>query len=184
MPLFGRGVGVVLRSQPEPLSLIPALRSSIAKVNNEHVVYTIQTLKQIVSDSLADRRFSMVLLGLFAALALLLASIGIYGVISYLVGQQIHEIGTRMALGAQRRDVLRLVLGRGIVLGVIGVALGAVLAFILTRQMKGMIYGVSAADPLTFVGVSLLLILVAIVASYVPARRAMGIDPMMALRYE
>jgi len=126
----------------------------------------------------------MLLLGAFAGLALLLSSIGIFGVISYLVGQRIQEIGTRMALGAQRKDVLQLVLGRGVVLAAIGVAAGAILAFGLTRQMRSMIYGVSAADPVTFVAVSILLMLVAIAACYVPARRAMRVDPMMALRYE
>ena len=174
----------MLRSQTEPLALLPMLRRSVAQLNSEYVIYSVQTLQQIISDSLADRRFSMVLLGLFAGLALLLSSIGIYGVISYLVGQRIQEIGTRIALGAQRKDVLQLILGRGIALAAIGVGVGSVLAFVLTRQMRNMIYGVSAADPLTFFAVSLLLMLVAIAACYVPARRAMRVDPMMALRYE
>jgi len=184
MPLVKRGIGVVLRSETEPWSLLPAIRHSISRVNNEHVIYGAATLEEIVSDSLADRRFAMLLLGIFAGLALLLSSIGIYGVISYLVGQRVQEIGTRMALGAQRRDVLQLILGRGIMLAAIGVGVGAVLAFGLTREMRSMIYGVSAADPVTFLGVSLLLIVVAVVACYVPARRAMRVDPMMALRYE
>ncbi|HJW99799.1 MAG TPA: ABC transporter permease [Terriglobales bacterium] len=184
MTLVSSGVGVVLRSQTEPLALLPMLRRSVAQLNSEYVIYSVETLQQIISDSLADRRFSMVLLGLFAGLALLLSSIGIYGVISYLVGQRIQEIGTRIALGAQRKDVLQLILGRGIALAAIGVGVGSVLAFVLTRQMRNMIYGVSAADPLTFFAVSLLLMLVAIAACYVPARRAMRVDPMMALRYE
>ena len=184
MPLFSRGVGAILRSEADPRSLLPAARSAIAKVNNEHVVYEVQTLDEVISDSLAERRFSMILLGLFAGLAVLLSSIGIYGVISYLVGQRIQEIGTRIALGAQRKDVLRLVLGRGVMLAAIGVGVGAVLAFGLTRQMRSMIYGVSAADPVTFLAVSVLLMLVAVAACYVPARRAMRVDPMMALRYE
>jgi ABC-type antimicrobial peptide transport system permease subunit len=184
MPLIKRGIGMLVRTQTAPLLLFPSIRLSVSRVSNEHVVYEGQTLQQIVSDSLADRRFAMMLLGAFAGLALLLSSIGIYGVISYLVGQRIQEIGTRMALGAQRRDVLQLILGRGVALAAIGVGVGAVLAFGLTRQMRSMIYGVSAADPLTFLAVSVLLMLVAVAACYVPARRAMGVDPMMALRYE
>jgi len=184
MPLVSQGVGVVLRSQTEPLSLLPALRHSVAQVNSEHVVYAADTLEQIVSDSLAERRFAMILLGLFAALALLLSTIGIYGVISYLVGQRIQEIGTRIALGAQRKDVLQLILGRGIGLAAMGIVLGSALACILTRQMRSMIYGVSAADPITFLAVALLLMIVAASACYVPARRAMRVNPMMALRCE
>jgi putative ABC transport system permease protein len=174
----------MVRSNVNPLSLMPALRASVSKVNHEHVIYNVQTFDQIITDSLAERRFAMVLLGLFAALALLLSTIGIYGVISYLVGQRIPEIGTRMALGAQRKDVLELILGRGIALAGIGVALGSLLALLLTRQMRNMIYGVSATDPLTFGGVALLLMLVATAACYVPARRAMRVDPMSALRHE
>ena len=184
MPLVKRGIGMVLRSTTEPLSLLPAIRHSISRVHNEHVVYGVRTLDQIISDSLADRRFAMVLLGAFAGLALLLSSIGIFGVISYLVGQRMQEIGMRMALGAQRKDVLRLVLGRGAVLAAIGVAVGALLAFALTRQMRSMIYGVSTEDPVTFVAVSLLLMLVGVAACYLPARRAMRVDPMVALRHE
>jgi putative ABC transport system permease protein len=174
----------MVRSKADPLSLLPALRVAVSKVNHEHVIYNVQTLDQIISDSLAERRFSMVLLGLFAGLALLLSTIGIYGVISYLVGQRVPEIGTRMALGAQRKDILQLILGRGIALAAGGVILGSLLALILTRQMRSMIYGVTATDPLTFAGVALLLMLIATVACYVPARRAMRVDPMAALRHE
>ncbi|HEU5233706.1 MAG TPA: ABC transporter permease [Terriglobales bacterium] len=183
-PLLNRGAYLMLRSSVDPLTLLPALRASISKVNHEHVIYNVRTFDQIISDSLAERRFSMILLGLFAALALVLSSIGIYGVISHLVGQRVPEIGTRMALGAQRKDVLRLILGRGIALSAAGVILGSLLALILTRQMRSMIYGVTATDPLTFAGVALLLMLVATGACYMPARRAMRVDPMSALRHE
>ncbi|HKU26034.1 MAG TPA: ABC transporter permease [Candidatus Sulfotelmatobacter sp.] len=183
-PLLNRGAYLMIRSKADPRSLLPALRASVSKVNHEHVIYNAQTFDQIISDSLAERRFAMVLLGLFAGLALLLSTIGIYGVISYLVGQRIPEIGTRMALGAQRKDVLQLILGRGMALATGGVILGSLLALILTRQMRSMIYGVTATDPLTFGGVALLLILIATAACYVPARRAMQIDPMSALRHE
>ena len=174
----------MLRSSVDPLTLLPALRASVSNVNHEHVIYNVRTFDQIISDSLAERRFSMILLGLFAALALVLSSIGIYGVISYLVGQRVPEIGTRIALGAQRKDVLQLILGRGILLAAAGVILGSLLALILTRQMRSMIYGVSTTDPLTFAGVALLLMLVATAACYIPARRAMRVDPMSALRHE
>ena len=183
-PLLNRGAYLMLRSSVDPLTLLPALRASVAKVNHEHVIYNVRTFDQIIADSLAERRFAMVLLGLFAGLALLLSTIGIYGVISYLVGQRVPEIGTRMALGAQRKDVLQLILGRGIALAAAGVLLGSLLALVLTRQMRNMIYGVTATDPLTFGGVALLLILVATAACYAPARRAMQIDPMSALRHE
>ena len=183
-PLLSRGAYLMLRSKVDPLSLLPALRSSVSKVNHEYVIYNVQTFEQIISDSLAERRFSMVLLGLFAGLALLLSTVGIYGVITYLVGQRVPEIGTRMALGAQRKDVLQLILGRGIALAATGVILGSLLALILTRQMRSMIYGISATDPLTFAGVALLLMLIATWACYIPARRAMRVDPMSALRHE
>jgi ABC-type antimicrobial peptide transport system permease subunit len=138
----------------------------------------------IISDSLAARRFSMVLLGIFAALALVMSCVGIYGVISYLTGQRTHEIGIRMALGAERRDVLRMVLGEGAKMALVGVAIGLVAAFGLTRLMATMLFGVSAHDPLSFAGVAGVLILVALAACYIPAHRAMKVDPTVALRYE
>ncbi|MFZ0334921.1 MAG: FtsX-like permease family protein, partial [Candidatus Acidiferrales bacterium] len=144
----------------------------------------VQTLDEVLANSMAARRLSMILLGAFAALALALASVGIYGVISYLVGQRTHEIGVRMALGAQQSDVLRLILGEGGRMALVGVVIGVAAALGLTRLMKGMLFGVSASDPLTFMGVAIVLIVVALAACYIPARRAMRVDPMVALRYE
>ncbi len=184
MPLVGNGILMVVRTANDPGAQIPAVRKAIAANNAQQVVYGAETLEEVIADSLAARRFSMALLGTFAALALVLASIGIYGVISYVVGQRIQEIGTRIALGAQRADVLRLILGRGLALTLGGIGAGSVLALILSRQMKKIIYGVSPSDPVTFAAVSVLLLGIALLACYVPARRAMRVDPMVALRYE
>jgi ABC-type antimicrobial peptide transport system permease subunit len=153
-------------------------------MNSEQVVYGEQTMDEIISDSISDRKFSMVLLGAFAALALLLSTIGIYGVISYLIGERTHEIGIRMALGAQRKDVLTLVLSEGVRLTLLGAAIGIAAALGLTRLMANLLYGVSATDPLTFTAVPIVLLGVAMLACYIPARRAMRVDPMTALRYE
>jgi predicted permease len=175
---------VVMRTKGSPAALVPAIREIIEKMNGENVMYETKPLEEIVADSLADRRFSMILLGVFAALALLLSSIGIYGVISYVVGQRTHEIGIRIALGAQRSHVLRLMLGEGMKMALLGVAIGIAAALGLTQLMASMLFGVSATDPLTFCGVALVLTSVALTACYIPARRAMRVDPMVALRYE
>jgi predicted permease len=175
---------VVVRTKGSPAALVPAIRETIEKMNGENVMYETKPLEQILADSLAARRFSMILLGVFAALALLLSSIGIYGVISYVVGQRTHEIGIRMALGAQRSHVLRLMLGEGMRMALVGVAIGMAVALGLTQLMASMLFGVSATDPITFCGVALVLTSVALAACYIPARRAMRVDPMVALRYE
>jgi ABC-type antimicrobial peptide transport system permease subunit len=148
------------------------------------VAYGFETMDEIISNSLAARRFSMFLLGGFAGVALILASIGIYGVVSYLVGQRMHELGVRVALGAQRKDVMQLVLGTGLKMALLGVAIGLSAALGLTRLMAKLLYGVSATDPATFAAVSAVLTIVALAACYMPARRAMRVDPMVALRYE
>jgi predicted permease len=178
------GMRVVLRSRgPEP-GIVDSVRRSLQQMNSEQVIYGAQTMDEIISGSIANRWFSMILLGAFAGVALLLSSIGIYGVISYLVGQQTREIGIRMALGAQRKDVLRLILGNGARMALLGVAIGIVAALGLTRLMAKMLYGVSATDPVTFVVVAFVLVVVALAACYIPARRAMRVDPLVALRYE
>ncbi|HTX37127.1 MAG TPA: ABC transporter permease [Bryobacteraceae bacterium] len=184
MPLAERGGGFVVRTQGSPETEMGAIRQALAKVNPEIVVYQTRTMDKIIADSLAARRFSMVLLGIFAALALVLSCVGIYGVISYLAGQRTHEIGIRMALGAQRNDVLRLILGHGAKMALLGVAVGLAASLALTHLMNRMLFGVTAYDPLTFAAVGCLLTLVALAASYLPARRAMRVDPVIALRYE
>ena len=176
------GMGVVTRSNgPAPFE---AIRASVQSQNKQNVISSPQTMNEVIAGSLGQQRFSMILLGAFAAVALLLASLGIYGVISYLVGQRTHELGIRIALGAQRRDVLRLVLNQGMKMALGGVALGLLAALGLTRLLGKMLYGVSATDPLTFGVIALVLITVALLACFVPARRATKVDPLVALRYE
>jgi predicted permease len=178
------GSGVVVRFDPHASGIFDSIRHASAQMSSQQVIFGAQTMEEIIAGSLADRRFSMVLLGTFAALALVLAGVGIYGVISYLVGQRTHEIGVRIALGAQRSDILRLILGQGGTLAGVGIALGFAAALGLTRLMSGLLFGVKPADPLTFAAVALLLSLIALIACYVPARRAMRVDPVVALRYE
>ena len=141
-------------------------------------------MEELVADSLKERRFNLFLLGLFAAIALLLATIGIYGSISYSTRQRTNEIGVRIALGAQSRHVLRLIVGQGIGLALIGVGIGLAAAFLLTRAIKSLLVGVSPTDPLTFLAISVLLLLTAFIASLIPARRATKVDPLVALRSE
>jgi len=174
----------VIRTTVEPLSLSEPVRQAIWKVDAEQPMWKIRTVEFLVNRSTADRKFLMALMGIFATVALVLTIVGLYGVISYLVNQRTQEIGIRMALGAQMRDILGMVLKQGMVLVLTGVALGLAAAWILTRLMSRLLYQVSATDPLTFVGISLLLISVALLACYIPARRATKVDPLVALRYE
>jgi predicted permease len=184
LPGSTRRINVLTRTEVEPLSLTSAVRDQIAALNKDQAVFNVRTMDQIVSQSVASRRFSMMLLSVFAVVALVLASIGIYGMMSYAVAQRTREIGLRMTLGAQKGNVLRLVISQGMKLALVGVALGVVAAFALTRTMKTLLFGVSATDPVTFVGIGLLLALVALLACWVPARRATKVDPIVALRYE
>lgn len=184
MPLVADSVAVVLRTQGESTAVIGYVRRAVEEIDPREVVYNVRTMDEVVSSSFAARRLSMILLSVFAALALVLACVGIYGVISYLVGQRSHEIGVRVALGAQPSDVLRLVIGQGLRMALIGVVTGIGAALGLTRLMANQLFGVSAHDPLTFAGVAVLLILVAVAACFLPARRAMRVDPIVALRCE
>jgi ABC-type antimicrobial peptide transport system permease subunit len=163
---------------------VDEIRRAVEKVDSTSVLYEVRPMQEIVAGSVAKQRMAMFLLTAFSALALLLSAVGIYGVISYLAGQRTHEIGIRIALGASRADVLRLVLGEGMRIALAGVGVGILAALGLTRLLTQIIYGVSANDPITFAGVAILLTAVALLACYVPARRAMRVDPMVVLRYE
>ena len=160
------------------------MRAQVAALNKDQAVFNVRTMEQIVAQSVAPRRFSMLLLTVFAVAALALASLGIYGLLSYAVAQRSREIGVRIALGAQSSDVPKLVIGQGMKLAFIGVAIGLVASLALTRTMKTLLFGVSATDPLTFAAIALLLTLVALLACFVPARRATKVDPLAALRAE
>jgi predicted permease len=174
----------VIRTSVEPLSLSEPVRQAVWKVDPDQPMWKIRTVEYLVDRSVADRKFLLALMGIFASLALVLTMIGLYGVISYLVNQRTQEIGIRMALGAQMGDILRMVLKQGMVLVLLGVALGLSAAWLLTRLMGRLLYQVSATDPLTYASLATLLIVVALVACYLPARRATKVDPLVALRYE
>jgi predicted permease len=185
MSRASRNTTVVVRTAGAPLELAPAIRREIQQMNSEEVMFSPRTMDDIVyNQSVLAQRFSMILLGAFAAVALLLASVGIYGVVSYIVVQRTHEIGIRIALGARQSDVLGWVLGEGARMALLGVAIGLAGALVLTRLMAKLLYNISATDPLTFLGVAFLLTLVALAACFIPARRAMRVDPIVALRYE
>ena len=175
---------VVVRTATPPFSMVPAIRDALQQLDKDQPMAKISTMDQLISDSVARSRFTMLLLSIFAGLALTLACIGIYGVIAYSVAQRTHEIGIRLALGAQRKDVLKLILQQGLRLALIGVVIGVSAGLLLTRLLASLLYGTKPGDPLTFAAVSALLMIVALLACYVPALRAMKVDPMVALRYE
>jgi putative ABC transport system permease protein len=179
-----RSMFLAVRTTVDPMSLAAAVRNEVTAIDKDQPVADIQTMEQRLTASLAQPRFNMLLLGIFAAVALALAAVGLYGVMAYGVTQRTHEIGIRMALGAQRSNVLKLVVRQGMAMALIGVVLGLAASFALTRVMASLLFGVSATDPLVFTIIALLLAAVAFIASYIPARRAIKVDPMIALRYE
>jgi putative ABC transport system permease protein len=175
---------LLVRSVVDPLSLAGAVRDQVWALNKDQPVFNVRTMEQMVSESIAPRRFSALLMVIFGLVALALASIGIYGMMSYSVAQRTSEIGIRMALGAQRRDVLAMVIKQAVGLALLGVVAGLVTALALARLLRNLLFGVGAADPLTFGVVAFVLLSVALLASFVPARRATEVDPMVALRTE
>ncbi|MEK6303159.1 MAG: ABC transporter permease [Acidobacteriota bacterium] len=181
---LGQEASIVVRAESNPSSVAGSVRAAIAEVTRDAPVTSVRTMMQVVADSTAQRRFNMIMMTIFAGVALVMASIGLYGVISYSVGQRTHEIGIRMALGASRASVLGLILKNGMTLALVGVVAGVAGAFWLTRLIASLLYGVSPNDPLTYTVIALLLIGVALIACFIPAHRATRVDPMVALRYE
>jgi predicted permease len=177
-------MNLMVRSSLNPAGLVSEIRSAVASVDKDQPILGVATMKKLVDDSVSTRRVTLILLGLFSALALILASIGIYGVMAYIVAERTHEIGIRVAVGAGRADVLRLILGYGTRLALWGTGLGLAAALVFTRLLSSLLFAVSPSDPVTFAGVSLALVAIALLACYVPARRAMQVDPVVALRNE
>jgi putative ABC transport system permease protein len=175
---------VLVRTSGDPTALAPAIRKEVWAMDANQPISNINTMEEIVAESIAQPRLSMLLMGLFGALALILAAVGIYGLLSYAVTQRTQEMGIRMALGAKTSDVLKLILTQGMTLALIGIAIGLIGSFALTRLLAGLLFGVTPTDAVTFISVSVVLIGVALLACYFPARRATKVDPLMALRYE
>ena len=175
---------MIIRAANDPAALVKSVRQTVLEVDPNQPVANIQTLKEIVKKSLSQRRFILALIGGFAGAALLLAAIGLYGVMGYAVSQRTREIGVRMALGARQRDVISMVVGQGMRIVLIGLAVGMIGAVGLSRLLQGFLFEIKPTDPTTFMGVSLILLLVALLACWLPARRASRVNPMVALRTE
>jgi putative ABC transport system permease protein len=178
------GMTVVVKGSSDPNQMIAAVRQQVKAIDPDQPIYNVRTMDEIRAESVAPERLNLTLLSIFAGIALVLAIVGIYGVMSYSVTQRTHEIGIRMAIGAQPRDVFRMIMGQGMMLALIGVAFGLVGAFGLTRLMATMLFGVEPTDPATFASIAVLLTAVALLACYVPGRRATKVDPVVSLRYE
>ena len=182
LPWFS--TALIIRTQNDPAGVITSVQRTIRSVDPSQSGSAAKTMNDLLSDSVAQPRFYSLFLGFFAAIALILATIGVYGLISYAVAQRTHEFGIRMALGAQVTDVLKLVVGQGMVLVFAGSIIGLAAAFVLTRLLKEFLFGVTATDPKTFAATALLLAAVTVVAAYIPARRATKVDPLVALKFE
>ena len=184
-PQLGNGgMTVIVKAQSDPTQLISALREQVKAVDPDQPIYNIRTMHEIRAESVASERLNLTLLSIFAGIALVLAIVGIYGVMSYTVTQRTHEIGIRMAIGAQPRDVFKMVIGQGMTLALIGVGIGLIGAFALTRLMASMLFDIAPTDPVTFVVIAVLLTTVALLACFIPGRRATKVDPVISLRYE
>jgi putative ABC transport system permease protein len=175
---------LVVRSASSPANLVPAISKEILSIDKDQPVYSVKTLDELLLQSISQLRFYMLLLSIFAGIALVIALVGIYGLLAYSITQRKREIGVRLALGAQQNHIVKMVLAQGMKVALIGIVAGLVAAIALTRLMSSMLYGVSSTDPLTYIGVSLFLALVALIATYLPARSAAGVDPSIALRAE
>jgi putative ABC transport system permease protein len=181
---FANRMTLAVRSSVEPMNLANAVRQEVWAIDSNIPITDVRTMENILANVTSQPRFNTILLGIFAAVALALAGVGIYGVLSYSVTQRTREIGVRIALGAQQGDVLKMIVRQGMFLTLLGVGLGLMASFVMTRLMAGLLYGVSATDPAIFMIITLLLIAVALLACWIPARRAAKVDPIIALRYE
>jgi putative ABC transport system permease protein len=178
------GMTVIIKGSSDPNQLISSVRNAVKEIDPDQPIYNPRTMNEIRAESVQGERLSLTLLSLFAGIALVLAIVGIYGVMSYSVTQRTHEIGIRMAIGARPRDVFKMILGQGMKLALIGVGIGLVLAYFVTRFMVTMLFGVEPTDAMTFSGITIILVAVALLACYLPGRRATKVEPTISLRYE